>query len=200
TLRDLAPGLRLRGIGSTGAPLPGEGFDWVAEQVTPPVPLMSLSGGTDLCTGFLGGVPLLPVWRGEITCRCLGAKGEAYDPAGRPVTGGLGELVVTEPMPSMPGGVWGDHSRQPYRPAYFDTSPGVWHHGDWLMITERGSCVITGRSDATLNRAGVRLGTAELYAVVEALPQVVDSLAVHLTEDGTDELLLFVVLAPGQEL
>ena len=200
TLRDLAPGLRLRGIGSTGAPLPGEGFDWVAEQVTPPVPLMSLSGGTDLCTGFLGGVPLLPVWRGEITCRCLGAKVEAYDPAGRPVTGELGELVITEPMPSMPVGFWGDDSGQRYREAYFDTYPGVWHHGDWLMITERGSCVITGRSDATLNRAGVRLGTAELYAVVEALPEVVDSLAVHLTEDGTDELLLFVVLAPGQEL
>jgi acetoacetyl-CoA synthetase len=204
--KDLADLAKLRGVGATGAPLPPEGFDWVYESV-PPRPqslqLQSLSGGTDLCTGFVGGVPLLPVWRGEITCRCLGAKVEAYDEAGRPVTGRLGELVITEPMPSMPVGFWGDDSGERYREAYFDTYPGVWRHGDWVTITERGSCVITGRSDATLNRGGVRLGTAEFYSVVEGLPEVVDSLVVHLdhaTGGDSDELLLFVVLAEGQDL
>jgi acetoacetyl-CoA synthetase len=193
---------RLRGAGSTGAPLPAEGFSWVYEQVSPTLLLHSLSGGTDLCTGFLGGVPLRPVWRGEISCRCLGACVEAYDPAGHPVVGQLGELVITGPMPSMPVGFWGDQSGERYREAYFDTFPGVWRHGDWLLVTERGSCVITGRSDATLNRGGVRLGTAELYTVVEGLPEVVDSLVVHLTgpDTDTDELLLFVVPAAGHDL
>ncbi|MPZ25813.1 MAG: acetoacetate--CoA ligase [Micromonosporaceae bacterium] len=201
--RELADTSRLRGLGSTGAPLPGEGFDWVYESVPPDrhrLLLQSLSGGTDLCTGFVGGVPLQPVWRGEISCRCLGAKVESYGPGGQPVTGALGELVITAPMPSMPVGFWGDDSGERYREAYFDTFPGVWRHGDWITITERGSCVITGRSDATLNRGGVRLGTAEFYSVVEDLPEVVDSLVVHLAEDGADELLLFVVLAPGCEL
>ncbi|MGH3679705.1 MAG: acetoacetate--CoA ligase [Natronosporangium sp.] len=198
--RELADTSRLRGLGSTGAPLPGDGFDWVYQHVSGSLLLQSLSGGTDLCTGFVGGVPLRPVWRGEISCRCLGAKVEAYDPAGRPVTGALGELVITAPMPSMPVGFWGDESGERYREAYFDTFPGVWRHGDWITITERGSCVITGRSDATLNRGGVRLGTAEFYSVVEDLPEVVDSLVVHLAEGGADELLLFVVLADGCEL
>lgn len=204
--KDLADLTTLRGVGSTGAPLPPEGFDWVYEAVPPrrqSLQLQSLSGGTDLCTGFVGGVPLLPIWRGEITCRCLGAKVEAYDETGRPVTGRLGELVITEPMPSMPVGFWGDETGERYREAYFDTYPGVWRHGDWVTITERGSCVITGRSDATLNRGGVRLGTAEFYSVVEGLPEVVDSLVVHLDRagsEGSDELLLFVVLAEGQEL
>jgi acetoacetyl-CoA synthetase len=196
--RALADTSRLRGLGSTGAPLPGEGFDWVYENVSDSMPLQSLSGGTDLCTGFLGGVPLVPVWRGEISCRCLGAKVEAYDPAGKPLTGALGELVITAPMPSMPVGFWGDDDGARYREAYFDVYPGVWRHGDWLTITERGSCVITGRSDATLNRGGVRLGTAEFYAVVEDLPEVADSLVIHLEE--TDRLALFVVLAPGHRL
>jgi acetoacetyl-CoA synthetase len=194
---------RLRGLGSTGAPLPAEGFDWVYEAVSSTVQLQSLSGGTDMCTGFVGGVPLLPVWRGEITCRCLGAKVEAYDEAARPVVGQLGELVITRPMPSMPVGFWADESGQRYREAYFDTFPGVWRHGDWITVTERGSCVITGRSDATLNRGGVRLGTAEFYAVVEGLDEVVDSLVVHLADGAagdSDELLLFVVLAEGVEL
>jgi acetoacetyl-CoA synthetase len=185
----------LRGLGSTGAPLPAEGFDWVYEAVSDRAQLHSLSGGTDVCTGFVGGVPLLPVWRGEISCRCLGARVEAYDAAGRPVVGELGELVVTAPMPSMPVGLWGDGSGERYREAYFSVFPGVWRHGDWITITERGSCVITGRSDATLNRGGVRLGTAEFYSVVEALPEVADSLVVHLSGGGADELLLFVVLA-----
>jgi acetoacetyl-CoA synthetase len=203
--RELADTARLRGLGSTGAPLPAEGFDWVYGSVSPTVQLQSLSGGTDMCTGFVGGVSLLPVWRGEITCRCLGAKVQAYDAAGRPVVDQLGELVITEPMPSMPVGFWGDESGERYREAYFDTYPGVWRHGDWITITGRGSCVITGRSDATLNRGGVRLGTAEFYAVVEDLAEVVDSLVLHLTGPGgggeeTDELLLFVVLADGVAL
>jgi acetoacetyl-CoA synthetase len=198
--REVADLSRLRGVGSTGAPLPAEGFDWVYEAVGARAQLQSLSGGTDVCTGFVGGVPLLPVWRGEIACRCLGARVEAYDAAGRPVIGELGELVVTAPMPSMPVGFWGDGSGERYREAYFSAFPGVWRHGDWITITERGSCVITGRSDATLNRGGVRLGTAEFYSVVEALPEVVDSLVVHLSGGGADELLLFVVLAEGRSL
>jgi acetoacetyl-CoA synthetase len=198
--RELADLSRLRGIGSTGAPLPPEGFDWVSAHVSPDVPLQSLSGGTDLCTGFLGGVPLRPVWRGELSCRCLGAKVEAYDPAGTPLVGALGELVISAPMPSMPIGFWGDESGERYREAYFDRYPGVWRHGDWITITERGSGVITGRSDATLNRGGVRLGTAEFYSVVEGFDEVVDSLVVHLSDADVDELLLFVVLEPGREL
>ena len=192
----------LRGVGSTGAPLPPEGFTWVYDNVAPDVLLMSFSGGTDLCTGFVGGSPLLPVYSGEISGRCLGAKVEAYSPEGKPLIGELGELVISAPMPSMPVGFWGDESGERYRQAYFDVFPGVWRHGDWITISERGSCVITGRSDATLNRGGVRLGTAEFYSVVEALDEVVDSLVVHLEdrEGGAGELLLFVALADGLEL
>jgi acetoacetyl-CoA synthetase len=132
----------------------------------------------------------------------LGARVEAFDPAGRPLVGATGELVITAPMPSMPVGFWGDADGSRMRTAYFDAFPGAWRHGDWLTITERGSCVISGRSDATLNRGGVRLGTAEFYAVVEALPEVADSLVVHLEDDagGPGELLLFVALAPGATL
>ncbi len=155
-----------------------------------------------MCTGFLGGSPLLPVYEGEIACRALGARVEAYDPGGHPVTGELGELVITAPMPSMPVGFWGDDTGERYRAAYFDVFPGVWRHGDWLTVTSRGTCVITGRSDATLNRGGVRLGTAEFYSVVEGMPEVVDSVVVHLedADGGAGELLLFVVLADGLEL
>jgi acetoacetyl-CoA synthetase len=192
----------LRGVGSTGAPLPAEGFRWVYEAVGDRPQVQSLSGGTDVCTGFLGGVPLLPVRAGEISCRALGARVEAYDPDGKPVTGELGELVITAPMPSMPVGFWGDPDGSRYRAAYFDTFPGVWRHGDWITIGADGSCVVTGRSDATLNRGGVRLGTAEFYSVVEGLAEVVDSMVVHLEdgEGGAGELLLFVVLADGLEL
>jgi acetoacetyl-CoA synthetase len=195
-------GGRLRGLGSTGAPLPPEGFAWVYEAVGRNVLLASLSGGTDVCTGFVGGSPLLPVHAGEIACRALGARVEAFDPSGKPVIGQLGELVITAPMPSMPVGFWGDETGERYREAYFDVYPGVWRHGDWITITERGTCVITGRSDATLNRGGVRLGTSEFYSVVEGLPEVVDSVVVHLEDDagGAGELLLFVVLADGVEL
>ncbi|MGH3648730.1 MAG: acetoacetate--CoA ligase [Micromonosporaceae bacterium] len=189
----------VRGVGSTGAPLPPEGFSWVYENVGAELLLMSFSGGTDLCTGFVGGAPLLPVYAGEISGRCLGAKVEAYSPEGKPLVGELGELVISAPMPSMPVGFWGDDDGSRYREAYFDVFPGVWRHGDWITITERGSCVITGRSDATLNRGGVRLGTAEFYSVVEGLDGVADSLVVHLedAEGGAGELLLFVALTPG---
>jgi acetoacetyl-CoA synthetase len=192
----------LRGLGSTGAPLPPEGFDWVYEAVGDKLLLASLSGGTDVCTGFVGGSPLLPVYAGEIACRALGARVEAFDATGRPVIGEQGELVITAPMPSMPVGFWGDATGERYREAYFDVYPGVWRHGDWITITERGTCVITGRSDATLNRGGVRLGTAEFYSVVEGLPEVADCVVVHLEDDagGAGELLLFVVLADGLEL
>jgi acetoacetyl-CoA synthetase len=189
---------RLRGVGSTGAPLPAEGFDWVYQNVRKDVFLQSFSGGTDLCTGFVGGSPWLPVYAGELSCRCLGAAVAAYDSNGRSVVGELGELVIERPMPSMPIGFWGDRDGSRYHAAYFEDFPGVWRHGDWIEITERGSCRITGRSDATLNRGGVRMGTAEFYSTVEALPEIADSLVIHL--DETDELLLFVVLAPGAQL
>ena len=193
---------RLRGVGSTGAPLPAAGFRWVHDEVSPSIPLGSLSGGTDLCTGFLGPSPLVPVWAGEISCRMLGASVEAFDEAGHPHIGREGELVITKPMPSMPVGLWGDADGSRMAAAYFSTYPGVWRHGDWLTITERGSCVITGRSDATLNRGGVRIGTAEFYGVVESLPEVADSLVVHLEDagGGPGELLLFVALRDGRAL
>jgi acetoacetyl-CoA synthetase len=203
----LAPGRdidlsALRGIGSTGAPLPAAGFRWVRDSVSSSIPVGSLSGGTDLCTGFLGPSPLVPVWAGEISCRMLGAKVEAFDEGGRSVVGEEGELVITAPMPSMPVGFWNDPGGERLREAYFSTYPGTWRHGDWLTITERGSCVVTGRSDATLKRGGVRIGTSEFYGVVEGLPEVSDSLVVHLedADGGPGELLLFVVPREGVQL
>jgi acetoacetyl-CoA synthetase len=200
--REIADLRALRSVGSTGAPLPTEGFTWVYQAVGGTLQLQSVSGGTDVCTGFVGAAPLLPVYAGEIACRCLGAKVEAYDPTGHPLIGEVGELVITAPMPSMPVGFWNDPDGSRYREAYFDAFPGVWRHGDWILITERGSCVITGRSDATLNRGGVRLGTSEFYSVVEGLDEVVDSVVVHLEDPagGPGELLLFVVLVPGHQL
>ena len=189
---------KLRSIGSTGAPLPAEGFRYVYEAIGSDLQLASVSGGTDVCTAFVGASPLVPVWEGEISCRHLGCRVEAFDPAGHPVVGQQGELVITAPMPSMPAGFWNDPDGSRYRAAYFADYPGVWRHGDWITITERGSCVISGRSDATLNRGGVRIGTAEFYAIVEALPEVADSLVVHL-EEG-DRLILFVALHPGTTL
>jgi acetoacetyl-CoA synthetase len=199
--RKLADLSALRGIGSTGAPLPAEGFRWVYDAVTDTAQLGSLSGGTDVCSGFVGAAPTVPVYAGEIACRCLGAAVAAYDPEGRPLLGTLGELVIEKPMPSMPIGFWGDDGSR-YRAAYFEDFPGVWRHGDWITITERGTCAITGRSDATLNRGGVRLGTAEFYTVVEALPEVLDSLVVHLEDDegGAGTLVLLVRLADGAHL
>jgi acetoacetyl-CoA synthetase len=193
---------RLRSVGSTGAPLPPEGFEWVYEHVGRDLLLSSASGGTDVCTAFVAGAPLLPVHAGEIPGRCLGAKVEAFDPEGRSVVGERGELVITAPMPSMPVGFWDDPDGSRYRQAYFEDFPGVWRHGDWIEITDRGTCIITGRSDATLNRGGVRMGTSEFYSAVEALDEVVDSLVVHLDDPDRDagRLLLFVQLAPGVSL
>jgi acetoacetyl-CoA synthetase len=199
----LAPGQiadlsTLRGLGSTGAPLPSEGFRYVYESVSPSVHLQSVSGGTDVCTAFVGASPLVPVWEGEISCRHLGCAVEAFSPDGRPLVGTQGELVITKPMPSMPVAFWNDPDGARYRDAYFTEFPGVWRHGDWITLTERGSCVITGRSDATLNRGGVRVGTSELYAVVEGLPEIADSVVIHL--DAADELILFVALREGVTL
>jgi acetoacetyl-CoA synthetase len=192
----------LRTVGSTGAPLPPEGFHWVHDELDGRVVVTSISGGTDVCTAFVGGSPLVPVRAGEIPCRCLGAKVEAFDELGEPVIGRQGELVISAPLPSMPVGFWGDVDGARYRAAYFEGFPGVWTHGDWITIYEDGACVISGRSDATLNRGGVRMGTAELYSVVEALPEVADSLVVHLEdpEGGPGRLLLFVALAGGRGL
>jgi acetoacetyl-CoA synthetase len=195
---DLRP---LRSLGSTGAPLSPEGFAWVYEHVRGDVWLGSVSGGSDLCTPFVGSCPLLPVHAGEIQCRCLGAKVEALDPGGHPLTDEVGELVITEPMPSMPIRLWNDPGDARYRDSYFSTYPGLWRHGDWIKITRRGSCVIYGRSDATLNRGGVRVGTSEFYRAIDTIEEVVDSLVVdtgRLGEEG--ELVLFVVLDEGIDL
>ena len=192
---------RLRAVGSTGAPLPPEGFEWVYDHVKRDLLLGSISGGTDVCTAFILSCPLLPVRAGEIQCRGLGAKVEAYDPEGRSVVDEVGELVITEPMPSMPVGFWNDPDGRRYRASYFETYPGIWRHGDWIKITRDGGCVVYGRSDSTLNRAGVRMGTSEFYRVVEDLPEVVDSLVVDTGELGRDgRLLLFVVLRSGTVL
>ncbi|GLW95977.1 acetoacetate--CoA ligase [Microtetraspora sp. NBRC 16547] len=192
---------RLRGIGSTGSPLPPEGFAWIYSDVKPEVQLGSFSGGTDVCTGFVGAAPLLPIKAGVIPCRCLGARVESFDPAGHPVIGEVGELVVTAPMPSMPVMFWNDPSGDRYRESYFADYPGVWRHGDWIKILPDGGCVIYGRSDSTLNRGGVRMGTSEFYRVVERFDEIEDSLVIDTGQLGEDgHLLLYVTLAPGAEL
>jgi acetoacetyl-CoA synthetase len=192
---------RLRGLGSTGSPLPPEGFAWVYDAVAADIPLGSFSGGTDLCTGFVGGSPLLPVRAGVIQCRGLGAKVEAYGDTGEPVVDEVGELVITEPMPSMPVGFWGDPEGERYRGSYFDMYPGVWRHGDWIKILPDGGCVIYGRSDSTLNRGGVRMGTSDFYRVVEAFGEIADSLVVDTGQLGREgRLLLYVTLAPDATL
>lgn len=190
----------LRVVGSTGSPLDAEGFAWLHDAVGERIQIVSLSGGTDLCTAIVGGAPTVPVWSGEISCRALGARVEAYSPTGEPLTDEVGELVLTAPMPSMPVRFWGDEDGTRLRDAYFAEYPGVWRHGDWIRITDRGSCVIEGRSDATLNRGGVRMGTAEFYRVVEAVPEVRDALVVDTSGAHEGELLLFVVLAEGADL
>ena len=192
----------LRQLGAAGSPLPAEGFDWVYERLGPDLLLNLGSGGTDVCTGIVQGGPMQPVYRGEIAGPCLAVDTAAYDLDGEVVIDRLGELVIRSPMPSMPIGFFNDPGGKRYHAAYFEDFPGVWRHGDWIRFTPRGSCVITGRSDATLNRGGVRLGTGEIYAVIEDLPEIADSLVVHLedSEGGPGELLLFVVLADGVEL
>jgi acetoacetyl-CoA synthetase len=179
---------RLRSVGSTGSPLAVEGFEWVYEKLGD-VWLFSTSGGTDLCTAFVGACPVLPVGAGELQARALGASVEAWDEDGRPLVDEVGELVITKPMPSMPLFFWNDSDGSRYRESYFDMYPGVWRHGDWIKITSRGSAVIYGRSDSTINRGGVRMGTSELYSAIEGVPEVIDSLVV----DVDDRIVLFVV-------
>ena len=191
----------LHSIGSTGSPLPPEGFAWLYQHVSDDVLVGSISGGTDVCTAFVGSCPVLPVYAGEIQCAMLGAKVEAFDERGHSVVGQVGELVLTEPLPSMPLYFWDDPDGERYRDSYFSTWPGVWRHGDWVEVTERGSLIITGRSDSTLNRGGVRMGTSEFYRVVEGLDEITDSLVVDISDPGGEgRLLLFVVLRPGAEL
>jgi acetoacetyl-CoA synthetase len=192
----------LRQLCAAGSPLPPEGYDWVYEQLGPDVLLNVGSGGTDVCTGVVLGGPLQPVYRGEISGRCLAVDSAAFDPQGNEVVGELGELVIRQPMPSMPVRFWGDEGDERYRSTYFDTYPGIWRFGDWIRFSEYGSAVVTGRSDATLNRGGVRLGTSEFYSVVEEEPEVLDSLVVHLEdpEGGLGKLILFVQLDEGREL
>ncbi|MFC7342395.1 acetoacetate--CoA ligase [Saccharopolyspora griseoalba] len=192
----------LRAVGSTGAPLTTDGFRWVADAVGEDVQIASVSGGTDLCTAFVGASPDVPVWLGEISCPLLGAAVASFDERGEPLQEEVGELVLTKPMPTMPVHFWNDPDGQRLRDAYFDTFPGIWRHGDWVRITDRGSLVIYGRSDSTLNRGGVRMGTAEFYRVVERFEQIADSLVIDTSGAGeTDgELLCFLVLAEGAEL
>jgi acetoacetyl-CoA synthetase len=197
--RDLDLGA-LKSIGSTGSPLPPEGFEWAYEDVKEDLWLFSTSGGTDLCTAFVGGCPLLPVRAGELQCRSLGAKVEAFDEEGNPLVDEVGELVITEPMPSMPLYLWGDEDGERFRESYFDVYPGVWRHGDWIKIKPNGSAVIYGRSDAVINRGGVRMGTAEIYRAVDKVEEVQDSLIVDVQKDGEDHMPLFVVLKEGVEL
>jgi acetoacetyl-CoA synthetase len=196
--RDLSA---LRAVGSTGSPLSPEGFDWVYEHVGADTWLFSTSGGSDLCTAFVGGVPTLPVYEGELQARSLGAKVEAFDEDGNPLIGEVGELVLTEPMPSMPIGFWGDEDGSRLRESYFSTYPGVWRHGDWIEITSRGTAIIYGRSDSTINRGGIRMGTSEIYRAVLAVDEVVDALVVDVPREGTDGWMpLFVVLREGAQL
>ena len=189
----------IRVFATAGAPLPLEGYRYVYEQLGPEVFLINGSGGTDVCSGIVGASPLLPVYDGEISGRLLGVAAEAFDPQGRSLVGELGELVITKPMPSMPVELLGDTDGSLYRSSYYEMYPGIWRQGDWIRFSERGSCEVTGRSDATLNRGGVRLGTGEFYNVIEELPKIVDSLVVHLEDDqgSAGELVLFVVLADG---
>ncbi|WP_091671631.1 acetoacetate--CoA ligase [Amycolatopsis marina] len=190
----------LRALGSTGAPLSDDGFRWIADEVGSGVQISSVSGGTDLCTAFVGSAPDVPVWLGELSCRCLGAAVEAYDEDGQPVVEQVGELMITKPMPSMPVFFWNDEDGSRLQEAYFEEYPGKWRHGDWIRITARGSAVIYGRSDSTLNRGGVRMGTAEFYRVVEGFEQIADSLVIDTSANEEGELLCFLVLAPGATL
>jgi acetoacetyl-CoA synthetase len=196
--RDLS---RLRAVGSTGSPLAPEGFAWVYEHVGRDTWLFSTSGGTDLCTAFVGGCPVLPVYEGELQCRSLGADIHAFDERGEPVIDEVGELVIVQPMPSMPLYFWGDEDGARHREAYFEMFPGVWRHGDWIRITPRGTAIISGRSDSTINRGGIRMGTSEIYRAVLAVPEVVDALVVDVPQPGEENWMpLFVVLREGAQL
>lgn len=196
--RDFVPLPALRAVFSTGSPLPIDAYRWVYDAVKPDLWLASISGGTDIASGFVACAPTLPVTAGEIQCAELGVAACAFDEAGQAVVGEVGELVITRPMPSMPLFFWGDPDGRRYRESYFETFPGVWRHGDWIRFTPRGTSVIYGRSDSTINRFGIRMGTAEIYRVVEALPEIRDSLVIDLEYLGRPSYLpLFVVLKPG---
>ena len=195
----IAPGERfdlsaVRAVGSTGSPLPPDGFAWLYEQCGDDLWLTSASGGTDVATAFIGGSPTIPVHAGELQCRCLGVAAHAFDEAGDSLIDEVGELVITQPMPSMPLYLWNDHDGNRYRASYFDMYPGVWRHGDWIRISESGSSVILGRSDSTINRRGVRIGTAELYSAIEEFPGVADSICVDVGADATSSLLLLLLV------
>jgi acetoacetyl-CoA synthetase len=197
----IEPPHRLRWIGSTGSPLSPEAHDWLAEQLGPETMIASISGGTDVATFFLGPTELLPVHSGRIPCPALGVAARAFDDHGRPVVAQVGELVITEPMPSMPLYFWGEPDGRRYHESYFDVYPGIWRHGDWIEFNAAGESVIFGRSDTTINRFGVRMGTAEIYRAVEVLPEVIDSLVVDLEYLGRESFMpLFVVLAEGARL
>ncbi|MGH2903119.1 MAG: acetoacetate--CoA ligase, partial [Solirubrobacteraceae bacterium] len=176
----------LRAIGSTGSPLAPESFKWVYEHVKDDVWLFSTSGGTDVCTAFVAGCPLLAVYEGELQCRALGCAVEAWDEQGNSLADEVGELVITEPLPSMPLFFWNDPDGERLRESYFAMYPGVWRHGDWIRITPRGGAVIYGRSDSTINRQGVRMGTSEIYRAVATVPQVLDALVVDVPRGGAD--------------
>jgi acetoacetyl-CoA synthetase len=196
--RELA---RLRAVGSTGSPLSPEGFEWVYAHLGADTWLFSTSGGTDVCTAFVGGVPILPVHRGELQGRALGARVESFDERCNPLIDQVGELVITEPMPSMPVFFWGDEDGSRYRAAYFEVYPGIWRHGDWIEITSRGTAIIYGRSDSTINRGGIRMGTSEIYRAVHGIEQVTDALVVDVPREETEGWMpLFVVLREGDEL
>jgi acetoacetyl-CoA synthetase len=196
--RDLSA---LRSVGSTGSPLSPEGFQWIYDKLGSETWLFSTSGGTDMCTAFVGGVPTLPVYLGELQGRSLGANIESWDEEGKPHIGVVGELVITEPMPSMPIFFWGDEDGSRLRESYFDMYPGIWRHGDWIEITERETAIITGRSDSTINRGGIRMGTSEIYRAVLSLDEITDALVVDVPREGTDGWMpLFVVLREGAEL
>ena len=192
---------QLRTLGSTGSPLSPEGFQWVYEHVKRDLWLASISGGTDVCSAFVGGSILLPVRTGELQCRLLGASVESFDEQGRALIDEVGELVITQPMPSMPLYFWNDPNGQRYSESYFSMYPGVWRHGDWIKITPRGSAVIYGRSDSTINRMGIRMGSSEIYRVVEGIPEVLDSLIIGVEQSGGRYYMpLFVVLRSDVEL
>lgn len=191
----------LRSIGVTGSPLPATSYRWVYDELGPDILLRVFSGGTDFAASLVGGAPWLPVYLGEMSGRQLGCHVESWDAEGRPVVDEVGELVIRSPMPSMPLRIWGDEDGRRYHDAYFDTYPGVWRHGDWLTVTSRGTCVISGRSDSTLNRHGIRMGSADIYQAVEALPEVAEALVVGVEQpDGGYWLPLFVRLADGAVL
>jgi acetoacetyl-CoA synthetase len=189
---------RLRALGSTGSPLPVTGFQWIYQEVSPTLALESLSGGTDVCTAFIGGTRLQPIYAGELQAPMLGAKIQSFTEAGEPVVDEVGELVICEPMPSMPLSFWNDPAMSRYRESYFEMFPGIWRHGDWLKINTRNGCVIYGRSDSTINRQGVRMGTSEIYQAVESIPEVLDSLIIDLELLGRDSYMpLFISLREG---